>query len=436
MLVCLKKLNVESIQPDPGNIRNKENKSFDKIYASLQAHGFDGVLEVVPVGDSFQVKNEGNTRLSILKELYQNTQEDKYATILCLINSASSESNHIMQLIKNEARDGISFHDRVLAIGITIDAYRANHEKLTAKTLSKLLAKQGYKLSETLCYWTLYAFDNVKDTMPRLFQTMGRPSFEHHSKLSQAYVAFMNLVGAQPNDECAIRSSLAKAWSLYDFSSLSAYSNKQALSFLSAHIKEQASEPLLEDVDFISFCLKEMMKAKLRNSDITLYDLRHRFYKDQSADVNLSEIVNQLFEKVSIQSSEAKPVLGMPLGTIITIPSTRLDNQTQAIVWFSVASLLNITGTHLYHQSNEKLIEHIQKLDLADESYRALSSLCSTYPEFIDELSERVYPSSSTLIEQSLLILLTTPSSEEFLESFNFLMSKTRQFKKEVNNGR
>ena len=110
----------------------------------------------------------GNTRLQILKDLYEETQDVKFQNLQCRYVTWESESDALIgHLIENDARGDYRFIDR--AIGI-INA-KKELEAETGKTLSSrklitALKDLGYKLSRADLFRMSYAVNILYPIIP------------------------------------------------------------------------------------------------------------------------------------------------------------------------------------------------------------------------------------------------------------------------------
>ena len=69
------------------NPRRSQNPEYDRIKASILTSGMDQALSITrrPDEEDFIVQAGGNTRLQILKELYETTGEERFFMVDCWI---------------------------------------------------------------------------------------------------------------------------------------------------------------------------------------------------------------------------------------------------------------------------------------------------------------------------------------------------------------
>jgi ParB family protein of integrating conjugative element (PFGI_1 class) len=101
-------LKLEDIKPYDKNPRRERNPEYEKIKASIRSkkqlnNNFNVTRR--PGDDLLMVESGGNTRLSILKELYKETADEAFNTVHCLFVPWTSESSILTaHLIENEMR--------------------------------------------------------------------------------------------------------------------------------------------------------------------------------------------------------------------------------------------------------------------------------------------------------------------------------------------
>ncbi len=165
-------LTVDKVHTYDRNPRREDNPEHEQIKSSIRQRGMDQVLSVTqrPNGsaDKFMIIHGGNTRLEILKELFEETKDPKFGSLQCRYVAWESESDAIIgHLIENDARGDYSFIDR--AIGVRNSKQELEKEtgkKLSDRSLITTLHEQGYKLSRIDLFRMNYAVDVLYPAMP------------------------------------------------------------------------------------------------------------------------------------------------------------------------------------------------------------------------------------------------------------------------------
>jgi ParB family protein of integrating conjugative element (PFGI_1 class) len=137
------------------NPRRQENPEYDRIKASIRAEGLDQPLVITqePGAEDYVLQAGGNTRLRILKELYDETGEDRFCSVNCLFKPwAESSSLLFAHLRENELRGSLPFIDKAQAV---FEAKRLLEDELSVDELSQrqletLFRERGFGLSHSM----------------------------------------------------------------------------------------------------------------------------------------------------------------------------------------------------------------------------------------------------------------------------------------------
>ena len=175
---------IERIQPYERNPRHGSNPETDRIKASIRATGLDQPLTITqrPGATEYIVHSGGNTRLRVLKSLYEETGEDRYATVACLFKPWHCESEVLLaHLRENDLRGGLTFIDKaraILDIKVLLEA-ECDTEALSLGRLQSALQQGGYALSRSLISRMGYAVQTLLPLIPlALHAGLGRPQVQ------------------------------------------------------------------------------------------------------------------------------------------------------------------------------------------------------------------------------------------------------------------
>lgn len=104
------------------NPRVSKNPKYDEIKASIKERGgLEGALSVVqrPNAPRYMLYMGGNTRLQILKELWEETRDERFRMVRVAIEKWRGEANVLTaHLIENEARADTKFYEKALGIAM------------------------------------------------------------------------------------------------------------------------------------------------------------------------------------------------------------------------------------------------------------------------------------------------------------------------------
>ena len=112
-------IDISRIQPYEHNPRHGRNPEYDRIRDSIRNTGLDQPLVVTqrPDATDFIVHAGGNTRLIILKELFAETGDPRFAAVPCLLKAWCCESDVLLaHLRENDLRGGLTFIDKARAV--------------------------------------------------------------------------------------------------------------------------------------------------------------------------------------------------------------------------------------------------------------------------------------------------------------------------------
>ena len=156
--------------------RKKRNALYDDIKASIREKGLDHapVITKMPGQDAYVILDGGNTRLQILKELYQETGDKKFYYINCIFRPWQGELKSIVgHLIENGLRDDYTFIEKSIGILKAKNLYESedgNNKNLSSRELSELLKKDGYPISHVLISKMLNTMEYLYPYMPQVLE--------------------------------------------------------------------------------------------------------------------------------------------------------------------------------------------------------------------------------------------------------------------------
>ena len=188
MVVTLDELRPYELDP-----RLTRNPLFDEIKASIRERGLDAPPPVTrrPGADHYIIRNGGNTRLAILRELWSETKDERFFRISCLFRPWPERGEIVAltgHLAENELHGGLTFIERSLGVEKARELYEQESGKpLSQSELARRLAADGYpvqqshisRMQDTVRY-LLPAIPNV------LYGGLGRHQVERLAVLRKA----------------------------------------------------------------------------------------------------------------------------------------------------------------------------------------------------------------------------------------------------------
>lgn len=184
-------LDVSRIHPYEHNPRRAPNAEYDRIKASIRADGLGQPLVVTqrPGEPDYIVHAGGNTRLRVLRELFEETGDRRFGEVPCVIRPWTREADVLLAHLKeNDLRGELTFLDKALAVA---DARRfladGSEEPLTQAGLAEVLQRHGYGLSQGLISQMAYAVERLVPLLPQALQGgIGRPQVAKIRALDRA----------------------------------------------------------------------------------------------------------------------------------------------------------------------------------------------------------------------------------------------------------
>lgn len=183
-------LTLDQLRPYDRNPRTHENSKYEEIKESIRAVGLKQKLSVTqrPGDDRFMISDGGNTRLKILNELYQETNDKRYFVQDCHFVPWQGEINVLAgHLAENDNRGQLSWIERARGI---YEAKRmideGEGEPVSQRELVKLLRDLGYTIGLSHISKMLYTVDHFLPTLPLTLEAgMGKGQIERLISIRQ-----------------------------------------------------------------------------------------------------------------------------------------------------------------------------------------------------------------------------------------------------------
>lgn len=173
-------VSLEQLRPYELNPRVVRNPLYDEIKASIRERGLDQPPAITrrPDEPHFIIRNGGNTRLSILGELWQETREERFFHIHCLFRPWQSESHALIgHLAESDLHGQLTFIERALAVAKLKDMLQAPDTPLSQRELSTRLSKGGYPISQSHISRMFDTLEHLLPVIPQmLYAGLGKPT--------------------------------------------------------------------------------------------------------------------------------------------------------------------------------------------------------------------------------------------------------------------
>nr|WP_314559769.1 ParB family protein [uncultured Pseudomonas sp.] len=189
----LRIVTLDELRPFDHNPRTLRNPAYDEIKASIRERGLDSVPVITRrTGEShYIIYSGGNTRLSILRELYAETGEERFSRLTCRYRpwTERGELEALTgHLAENELRGGLTFIERAKAIQRAQALYEQEAGRtLSQSELARRLNADGYPVRQSHISRMQEALRYLLPAIPTvLYAGLGRHQVERLAILRRA----------------------------------------------------------------------------------------------------------------------------------------------------------------------------------------------------------------------------------------------------------
>ncbi|HFN4791734.1 TPA: ParB family protein [Pseudomonas aeruginosa] len=146
---------LDELRPYEHDPRVTRNPAYEEIKASIRERGLDAPPAITrrPGEAHYIIRNGGNTRLAILRELWSETKEERFFRIACLFRPWPARGEIVAltgHLAENELRGGLTFIERALGIEKAREFYeQESGQALSQSELARRLTADGYPVPQS-----------------------------------------------------------------------------------------------------------------------------------------------------------------------------------------------------------------------------------------------------------------------------------------------
>lgn len=167
--------------------RLTRNPRFDEIKSSIFQRNLDAPPPVTrrPGADRYIIRNGGNTRLQILRELWSETKDKRFYEIKCLFRPWVPRGEIVLltgHLAENELRGNLTFIERALGVAKASEMYESEvgaDSSLSQSELARRLTADGYPISQSQISRMQDTVRYLLPAIPKiLYAGLGRPQIE------------------------------------------------------------------------------------------------------------------------------------------------------------------------------------------------------------------------------------------------------------------
>ncbi|RMN83845.1 ParB family protein, partial [Pseudomonas cannabina] len=187
-------LTLDELSAYEHNPRTVTNIKYQEIKDSIRVRGLDQPPQVTrrPGEKKFIIRNGGNTRLSILRELYKETGDERFYRISVLFRPWDGERGEIIaltgHLAENDLRGNLMFIERAVGIENARAIYeQETGEPISQRELAKRLKADGYPVSQSHISRMQETIRCLLPVIPAaLYSGLGKPQIERLLALRKA----------------------------------------------------------------------------------------------------------------------------------------------------------------------------------------------------------------------------------------------------------
>ncbi|HHH9433781.1 TPA: ParB family protein [Pseudomonas aeruginosa] len=184
---------LDELRPYEHDPRVTRNPAYEEIKASIRERGLDASPTITrrPGEAHYIIRNGGNTRLAILRELWSETKEDRFFRIACLFRPWPARGEIVAltgHLAENELRGGLTFIERALGIEKAREFYeQESGQALSQSELARRLTADGYPVPQSHISRMADAVRYLLPAIPNLlYGGLGRHQVERIAVLRKA----------------------------------------------------------------------------------------------------------------------------------------------------------------------------------------------------------------------------------------------------------
>ena len=146
---------LDQLRPYDHDPRVKRNPAYEDIKASIRERGLDAPPAITrrPGAENYIIRNGGNTRLAILRELWSETKQERFYRLSCLFRPWPERGEIVAltgHLAENELRGGLTFIERALGVEKAREFYELEvGNPLSQSELARRLSADGYPVQQS-----------------------------------------------------------------------------------------------------------------------------------------------------------------------------------------------------------------------------------------------------------------------------------------------
>ena len=184
---------LDQLRPYDHNPRVTRNPLYDEIKASIRERGLDAPPAITrrPGESTYIIRNGGNTRLAILRELWSETKDERFFRIPSLFRPWPARGEIVAltgHLAENELHGGLNFIERALGVEKARELYeQESGQALSQSELARRLTADGFPIQQSHISRMRDAVQHLLPAIPNvLYGGLGRHQVERLAVLRRA----------------------------------------------------------------------------------------------------------------------------------------------------------------------------------------------------------------------------------------------------------
>ncbi|KEZ75641.1 ParB family protein [Salinisphaera hydrothermalis] len=265
---------LDQLRPYDLNPRVTRNPRYDAIKSSIRERGLDAPPPITrrPNDTAYMIRNGGNTRLAILRELWAETEDERFFRIPCLFRPWTARGEIVAltgHLAENELHGGLTLIERALGIEKARTLYeQETGQSLSQSALARRLTADGYPISQSHLSRLQDAVRYLLPAIPTvLYAGLGRPQVERLATLRKAGERLWETYATDPHPAAAFPDLFQEVLGAFD-SAPEAFS----IEAVQDELIGQMAERLDADYDVLALALDQTER-------------RHRILRQAPADI-------------------------------------------------------------------------------------------------------------------------------------------------------
>ncbi|MCE8014097.1 ParB family protein [Billgrantia desiderata] len=175
-------LTLDQLRSYEHNPRTERNPKYDEIKESIREVGLQQppVVSQRPGDDKWVILSGGNTRLSILQELYEETGDPRYFTHWCIYKPWPGEAEALAgHLSENETRGDLSWIEKALGVVQLRRFIEETEGALSQAAFAERARELGFAIGPGHISRMTYTVEHIWPALPQTLRAgMGRPQVE------------------------------------------------------------------------------------------------------------------------------------------------------------------------------------------------------------------------------------------------------------------